>query len=253
MWYRFWGLADEGEEDVLEGGLFLDVLDRRRWEELLEFGQGAVLDDRAAVQDRDPISQMLGLVQGLSRQQHGDAVVGEVSDGLPDLVARLRVQSGGRLVEEDDRRVADQAHRDVEPATHPAGVGGRLPGPRLGQSESGQQVVGDLVRILQVAQPGDQDQVFPAGEHLVDCSELAGQADRLPHLQGFGGDVEVLDDRGAGVGLEQRRQYPHQGRLAGSVGAEQGEDAAACNLEVDAAQHRQILERLLNAAHPNRC
>ena len=48
---------------------------------------------------------------------------GELLDGLPHLEARLRVEPGGRLVEEDDRRVADQAHRDVEPAAHAARVG----------------------------------------------------------------------------------------------------------------------------------
>ena len=33
-----------------------------------------------------------------------------------------RVETGSRLVEEDHLRVADQRHREVEPAPHPAGV-----------------------------------------------------------------------------------------------------------------------------------
>ena len=50
-------------------------------------------------------------------------LLGELLHGLPHLDARLRVEAGRRLVEEDDRRVADQAHRDVEPAAHAARVG----------------------------------------------------------------------------------------------------------------------------------
>ena len=41
----------------------------------LELGQGAVDDDPALVQDRDPVGQLLGLVQVLGREQHGRAAL----------------------------------------------------------------------------------------------------------------------------------------------------------------------------------
>ena len=163
-------------------------------------------------------------------------------DGLPHLEARLRVESGRRLVEEDDRRAADQAHRDVEPAAHAAGVGRRLAAPCLGEREAGEQVVGDRSGILQVPQLRDQHEVLTAGEHLVDGGELAGQADRLAHVARVRGDVEAVDRRGARVGLQQRRQDADQCGLARPVRAEQGEDAAPGHLEVDAPQHVQVLE-----------
>src|SRR5215207_6040822 len=50
--------ADEREEDVLEGGLLLDVLNLGGREKLLEFGEGAVPDDRALVQDRYAVGEM---------------------------------------------------------------------------------------------------------------------------------------------------------------------------------------------------
>ena len=56
---------------------------------------------------------------------------------LPHLDARLRVEAGGRLVEEDDRRVADEAHGDVEPTAHAAGVGRH---PRARPRRSGRTV-----------------------------------------------------------------------------------------------------------------
>ena len=176
------GLADEREEDVLEGRLLLDVLDLGGREELLELGEGAVLDDRALVQDRDAVGELLGLVEVLRRQQHGRAALREILDGLPHLEARLRVEPGRGLVEEDDRRVADQAHRDVEPAAHAARVGRRLAAAGVGEREAGQQVVGDRSRVLQVTELRDQHEVLAAGEHFVDGGELPGQADRLADI-----------------------------------------------------------------------
>ena len=67
-------VADDREEDVLEGRLLLDVLDRRRREELLQLGEGAVGDDPALVQDRDPVGELLGLVEVLRGEQDGRTV-----------------------------------------------------------------------------------------------------------------------------------------------------------------------------------
>jgi hypothetical protein len=103
-----------------------------------------------------------------------------------------------------------------------------------------------------VTQSGDQHEVLPAGEHVIDRGELAGQADRLAHLAGLRGDVEAVHRGGARVGLQQRRQDPHQRGLARTVRAEQREDAPRPHVEVDAPQHVQVLERLLDALHPDR-
>ena len=65
--------ADEREEDLLEGGLLLDVLDLRRRQELLQLGERAVRDDAPLVQDRDPVRELLGLVEVLRGEQHGGA------------------------------------------------------------------------------------------------------------------------------------------------------------------------------------
>ena len=61
------------------------------------------------------------------------------------------------------RDVADQRHRQVEPAAHAAGVGrGQLPG-RLGQVEPLEQFVRTPVALGlgQVVQVGHEEQVLP--------------------------------------------------------------------------------------------
>src|SRR3984885_935006 len=103
--------AGDGEEDVLEGLLFLDVLDLGGREELLQLREGAVRDDPPLVQDRDPVGELFGLVQVLRREQHCRALPGEFPDGLPHLEARLGIEPGRRLVQEDHRRIPDEAHR----------------------------------------------------------------------------------------------------------------------------------------------
>ena len=161
---------------------------------------------------------------------------GELPDRLPHLDPGLRVEPGRRLVEEDDRRVADEAHRDVEPSPHTARVGRHLPAGRVGEREPLEQVVGDRARVLEVSQLRDQHEVLPTAEDLVHGGELAGQAEGLPHVSGLRGDVEPVDVGRPRIRLEQRGQDPHDGGLARAVRAEQGEDATPLHLEVDAAQ-----------------
>jgi hypothetical protein len=204
------------------------------------------------VKDRDPVGQLLRLVQVLGGEQHGRPARGQLPDRLPDLDARLGVQTGRRLVQEDDRRVPDQAHGDVQPAAQAAGVRRRPPATRLGQREAPQQVIGDRAGLFEVPQPGDQDQVLPPGEDLVDRRELPGEADGLAHARGLRGDVEAVDPGRPGVGLQQGGQDRDHRGLAGPVRAEQGEDAAPRDLEVHAAQHAQLLVRLVQALYLDR-
>ena len=120
------------------------VLDLRGREQLLQLGERAAGDDAALVQDRDAVGQMFGLVEVLRGQQHGRARVREFLDHAPHFDAGFGVEARGRLVEVDDLGVSDQAHRDVEAATHAAGVGADLAGAGIRQAEGRQQVVGDL-------------------------------------------------------------------------------------------------------------
>src|SRR5664279_3900571 len=63
-------VADECEEDVLESGLLLHVLDLGGRKQRLELGEGATDDDPSTVEDRDLVGELLGLVEVLGREQH---------------------------------------------------------------------------------------------------------------------------------------------------------------------------------------
>ena len=95
-------------------------LQRRVADRRLQLVRRALGDLAAAVDDGDPVGELVGLVEVLRGQQHRAAVGDEAADRVPHLAAGARVQAGGRLVEEDQRRARDQACREVEPPAHAA-------------------------------------------------------------------------------------------------------------------------------------
>ena len=111
------------------------------------------------------------------------------------------VEPGRRLVEEDDLRIPDEAHRDVEAAAHATRIRRHPPRGRVGQRETIEQVIRDRARVLEVPQPGDQHEVLPPAEDLVDGRELSGEADGLPHVRSLRGDIEAVDAGSPRVGL----------------------------------------------------
>ena len=102
------------------------------------------------------------------------------ADDVPHLVARARVEAGGRLVEEQQLGRDDDAGGDVQPAAHAAGVVLDQPAGRVLEAERLEQLVGAGLGAppREAEQPAEQDQVLAAGQVLVDRGELAGQADR---------------------------------------------------------------------------
>ena len=104
-----------------------------------------------------------------------------LADRVPHLAAGARVQAGGRLVEEDQRRPRDQARREVEPPAHAAGelrerpVGGLLEPELLEQAPA-------VARASAERRPcrrPNSHRFSVAGEVLVDRRVLAGDADQL--------------------------------------------------------------------------
>ena len=85
-----------------------------------ECARAALGDDPAVVHDDEPVAQLLGLVHVVRRDDEGDALALEPEQPVPQHVSRLRVEPGGRLVEEQHLGVVHEAARDGEPALHPA-------------------------------------------------------------------------------------------------------------------------------------
>src|SRR6185437_5354518 len=67
------------------------------------------------VHDGDAVTKLLGLFQVVCRQQNRLAAVAHLANDIPQLAARLRVQAGCRLVEEDKLRVVDERQGHAQP------------------------------------------------------------------------------------------------------------------------------------------
>ena len=91
---------------------------------------GVALDDDVPVGEIDDAVAALGLVHVVGRDQHGEAFAGEVVDHVPELAARLGVDAGGRLVEQEELRLVQDAGGEREALLPAAGeLAGELAAP----------------------------------------------------------------------------------------------------------------------------
>src|ERR1022692_2025339 len=89
----------------------------------LEFFAGAKRIQLAQMHDRDAIAIALRLLQVMGREEQGRSVVGsQINEMLPNSVARNRVQSDGRLIEEEHPRPMQRGLGDFKAADHAARV-----------------------------------------------------------------------------------------------------------------------------------
>ena len=186
----------------------------------------------------DVVGEAVGLFEILGGEQQRGAVGDELLDHAPQASAALRVETRGRLVEEEHRRAVHERGGEVEPAPHAPAVGASGPVGGVDEIEALEELVGagtDRPRGEVREQP-DHLQVLVAGEVLVDGGVLAGETDllayglRIPvdgHSEHFGETAVVAEDG---------REDPHRRGLAGAVGAEQAEDRAGGHREIDAGQ-----------------
>jgi hypothetical protein len=175
------------------------------------------------VDDDYSLGHRVGFVEVMGREDDRRAVPGaQPQDVFLQVGAVVRVQAGGRLVEEEQLGGVDQPHRDVEPAPLAAGEGGH-------------RAVGDAAQVERVDELGGAD---PRGPHthpvaaalahqlvatalaVAGAVALADVADAHTDRSLVAGDVVAGDLRGSGRRWDQRREHPQGGRLARPVGAE---------------------------------
>ena len=75
----------------------------------------ATSDDLAVVHDGELVAEPLGLVHVVGGQQDRPPGFLELLDEIPQLAARLRIETGRRLVEEEQIGLADERARQRQP------------------------------------------------------------------------------------------------------------------------------------------
>jgi len=203
-------------------------------------------DDATAVHHHEPVAQLLGFIHVVSRQHQGDAALLQAVEAVPQDVARLRIETGGRLVEQQQVGFAHQRAGDRESTFHPARQRVDPFVRSFGQLHELEQFAGAApalrARYVEVA-PIDH-QVLDHGQLRV---ELVGLGDHT-HASSDRGPVrhriEIEDPHGAGGDRRDTADHPHGRGLAGTVGPQESERLTRLDVEIDAGNRGELAELL---------
>ena len=80
--------------------------------------QRSLRDEPALLQQDDVVARRLDLGQPVRAQQRRRAALGQLPDEVADLDRALGIEAVGRLVEHDDRGIADERERDPDALAH---------------------------------------------------------------------------------------------------------------------------------------
>ena len=114
-------------------------------------------------------------------------LVAQLADLVPELGAALRVEAGGRLVEEDQRRPVDEAERRGRAggAGRPTSVPvGRSAQPVSSKRSSSRSAAARASALPHAVQPGLQHEFLAAGHRRVGAAALGDVADAAAHAAG---------------------------------------------------------------------
>src|SRR5215472_2322691 len=170
----------------------------------------------------------------------------EPGDDVPGGAAGGRVETSGRLVQEDELWVADQGEREVEPAP----LAARQPGAdrvRLaGETDQGDGLV-DIPR--RAVEPGIHGQALPHGQAGLGLRLLQDHAHPVPPGAARRGWVVPQETNLSRDALAEAFEDLHRRGLARAVRAEEGEDLSPPHLQIDARDSLVAAVALHQAAH----
>ena len=149
-----------------------------------ELGRRARGDDLAVVHDGDAVAERVRLVQVVRGDEDGHALGAQPAHLVPHVRAALRVEAGGRLVEEDHLGLVDDAERDVDPAPLAARVGLALAVGVLGELEASSDRAARRsgVGLADAVEPGLQHQLLARGRVVPGAAALGHVPDPAAHL-----------------------------------------------------------------------
>src|SRR4051812_11010209 len=199
---------------------------------------GLLLDNNelALADHPDPVGHLLGLFDVMGGEDDGHAGRAERAHEAPHVLPELDVDAGRRLVEEQDLRLVGQRLGDHHPALHAAGQRHDLavllvPERQVLQHLLDERRVGALAEQPAAEADGRPDRLEGVGREL-----LRHEADLRPRGPVVRHDVVPVGQNGAARRVDDAADDADQRRLPGAVRAEQREDLARIDSEIDALQ-----------------
>ena len=192
--------------------------------------------DASAAQDGEVVGERESLRRVVRREDDGPAAVGDrPHDGLDERAA-LYVETGVRLVEQEQGGAVQQRPRDGDALLHAVGESAHAAARPALRADVAQHLGGALVGVGHAVKAGVEAQVLLRREVVVEEAAVAGVA---------GGGADALS---VAVGVEARRRHAARARLderggdaqeralARAVVPEEHEHAPPRRVEVDGAQ-----------------
>ena len=122
-----------------------------------DVGDGPLGDGDAPVDDDEVVGEPLGLLEGVGGHHDAGPLGPDLVEQPPDLQPAVRVQSGGRLVEEEHIGTTEQGGSEPDPLALPAGEPTDRRPREAGDVEPGHEL-GDVERVgIQPGEVGEQD------------------------------------------------------------------------------------------------
>ena len=223
-------LADAGSEDA-------ETAPRH------PFGEraGRTLADQPPFVHQQDRAAPLGLVEIGRAEQHGHALAPhQPIDNRPQLTPRNRIDTDGRLVEQQETRRAHQGAGKTELLLHATGEPPDKPARERPEPGHMQQLVVPRRPVCggNALEVGVEIEVFRDRQILIQPEMLRHVAEQGLHRERLGSysDAKNLDT--ALIETQQPGDQPHQSGLAGAVRADQAGDAAALDAGTDVGQRR---------------
>ena len=164
-------MAGQGDEGVLKRPSLCP----------LHQGRGRVLrDDLAVVDDGHLVGDALGLFHVMRGEKDGDLLlIAQAADEGPDVVAGLRIEANGRLIEEKDSRFVEQRAGNLEAPLHAAGIGFHEVVPAVPQLDEFEEGVHPLLALAggHAVENAVNLHVFPAGQLAIETGVLENDAE----------------------------------------------------------------------------
>src|SRR3954462_2440873 len=195
--------------------------------------------DAAVLQERNALAMRFGLFEVVRGQYDAVPVAIEAAHELPQALAELNVDAGGRLVEDDDRRLVHERLRHQHPALHAAGERAHVGVGLGGKVEVVHHLVDPAVVARETVVARLQAQGFSHGKKRVEYQLLRHDPEHAARAPIVAPDVSAHHRSAAGVGTYQAGDHVDQRGLAGAVRTEQAEEFAFGHGQADAAERAQ--------------
>ena len=203
----------------------------------------AAFEHRAAVEQHDLVARPLREMQVLGREQNATSARGEGSNRLAEHDDRFGVERRRDLVDEDERRCERERRNDARLAAEPSGERAEAVIEAAVEAERGRDQVraggGTLIRLPE----GVDERNELSKRQLVEPGRLVRDEGRCNPGGGRPGGGSANPER-ARIEREQARRCAEECRLARSVRADDADDRACIDAQVDPGERRGGAEPL---------